>query len=99
MNATLIENKEKLISICQNNDIAFMGIFGSFTTGDFRDDSDVDFLVDFSKPKSLLEIVRIERLLSESLGRKADLLTEASLSPYLKDRIKKETQVFYDEKG
>lgn len=99
MNTMLVENKEKLVSICKNNDIAFMGIFGSFATGDFREDSDIDFLVDFLKPKSLLEIVRIERLLSESLGRKADLLTEASLSPYLKNRIKKETQVFYDEKG
>lgn len=53
----------------------------------------------FSKPKSLLDLVRIERALSDVLGRKADLLTEASISPYLRDRIKSEMEVVYERAG
>jgi hypothetical protein len=47
----------------------------------------------------LLELVRIKRVLSEVLGRKTDLLTEASISPYLRDRIKKEMEVVYERAG
>jgi len=56
-------------------------------------------LVRFSKPKSLLELVRIDRIFSEVLGRKTDLLTKASISPYLRDRIKNEMEVIYEKTG
>ena len=52
-------------------------------------------IVDFSKRKSLLSLVALERELSSALGRKVDLLTEAALSPYLHDRIMDELQVIY----
>jgi hypothetical protein len=94
-----INNKEKLLETCRNNDIVFLAIFGSFVTGDFTEESDIDLLARFSKPKSLLDLVRIERVLSEVLGRKTDLLTEASISPYLKDRIKNEMEVVYERAG
>lgn len=94
-----INNKEKLLQICKNNDIVFLAIFGSFVKGDFTEDSDIDLLVRFSKPKSLLDLVRIERVFSEILGRKVDLLTEASISPHLKDRIKNEMEVVYERAG
>jgi hypothetical protein len=90
-------DKEKLIQICRRNDVSFLGAFGSFARGEARPFSDLDLLVRFSKRKSLLALVRIERELSETLGRKVDLLTEASISPYLRDRIKAETMVIYNE--
>jgi len=94
-----INNKKKLLEMCKNNDIVFLAIFGSFVKGDFTNKSDIDLLARFSKPKSLLELVRIERELSEVLGRKADLLTEASISPYLRDRIKNEMEIVYGKAG
>ena len=57
--------------------------------------SDIDLLVSFSRPISLLQMVTLERELSDALGRKVDLLTEASLSPYLRDHILKERQLVY----
>jgi predicted nucleotidyltransferase len=56
----------------------------------------VDLLVYFSKPKSLLTLVALERQISTALGRKVDLLTEAAISPYLRERIKRELQVIYE---
>jgi predicted nucleotidyltransferase len=91
--------KNKLLEICRRNDIAFMAVFGSSLRKDFGENSDVDLLVRFSKPKSLLDLVRIERFFSEALGRKADLLTESSISPYLKTKIKQEMQVVYERAG
>ena len=35
----------------------------------------------------MLAVVRLGRELSEALGRKVDLLTEAAISPYLRERI------------
>jgi len=75
-----------------------IGVFGSLARGEARNESDIDLLVRFSKPKSLLAIVRLERELSEALGRKVDLLTEGAISPYLRDRILREMRVVYGER-
>jgi len=77
---------KKLIEICHQNDIAMIGVFGSMARGKATEDSDIDLLVKFSKRKSLLTLVRLEREMSTALGRKVDLLTEAAISPYLRDR-------------
>jgi uncharacterized protein len=88
----------RLINICRQNDVSMVGVFGSMARGEAKKRSDIDLLVRFSKRKSLLAVVRLERELSEALGRKVDLLTEAAISPYLREQILKETQVVY-EKG
>ncbi|MBI5945696.1 MAG: nucleotidyltransferase family protein [Chloroflexi bacterium] len=72
-----------------------VGIFGSMVRGEARKDSDIDLIVRFSKRKSLLSMVRLERELAEALGRKVDLLTEASISPYMRERVLQEMQVVY----
>jgi predicted nucleotidyltransferase len=88
---------DKLIDICRANDVAMVGLFGSLSRGEGDDNSDIDLMVRFSKRKSLLSLVKIEREISTALGRKVDLLTEAAISPYLKDRILKELMVLYEE--
>jgi predicted nucleotidyltransferase len=88
-----------LISVCKNNDISFLGLFGSYSRGEQKEKSDIDFLANFSKRKSLLDHVRIERELSKILGVKVDLVTEKSLSPYLVDKIKAEVKPLYHEEN
>ncbi|MFC1496579.1 nucleotidyltransferase family protein [Candidatus Margulisiibacteriota bacterium] len=91
--------EKKLVDLCKRYGIIFLGIFGSYATGSFTPQSDLDLMVRFEDRKSLLEIVRIEREISESIGLKVDLLTEKSINPYIKDRINKEMKVIYDGKG
>ena len=86
----------KLIDVCRQNDVVKIGVFGSMVRGESNEQSDIDLIVEFSKRKSLLALVALERQLSRTLGRKVDLLTEAALSPYLHDRIMRELQVIYD---
>ncbi len=87
---------DKLIKICRENDAAMVGIFGSTARGDDTSASDIDLMVKFSRRKSLLDIVKLERTLSTELGKKVDLLTEAAISPYLRDRILSELKVIYE---
>ena len=86
---------KKIISLLSGEGAKKIGIFGSCTRGNMHPKSDIDILVKFSKTKSLLEIVRLERQLSNILGRKVDLLTEKSISPYLIKRIKQEERMIY----
>jgi predicted nucleotidyltransferase len=83
----------RMIDICRQNDVSMVGVFGSMARGEARKKSDIDLIVRFSKRKSLLSMVRLERELSEALGRKVDLLTEAAISPYMRERVLKEMQV------
>lgn len=84
---------------CMQNDVAFLGIFGSFARGDFKSTSDIDLLIRFSKRKSLLDLVRIEREFSNQLGKPVDLVTEDSVSPYIIKNIKKQLKTVYERKG
>ena len=86
----------KVVEICCKNDASIIGVFGSMAKGEATEQSDIDLLLKFSKRKSLLSLVKLERELSASIGRKVDLLTEASISPYLRDRIKKELRIIYE---
>jgi predicted nucleotidyltransferase len=72
-----------------------IGLFGSTVRGKATEQSDIDLLVWFARRKSLLALVRLEQELSAALDRKVDLLTEAALSPYLRERILRELQVVY----
>lgn len=92
-------NERELLDACKKNDITFLGMFGSYSRGEQKEKSDMDILVRFSRRKSLLDLVRIERQLSEIMGVKVDLVTEGSISPYMIDDIKRELKVIYDEKG
>lgn len=86
---------EKITYLLKSQGAIKVAVFGSYIRGEENPESDIDILVQFSERKSLLELVRIERELSEALGIKVDLLTEKSISPYLIDTIKREMVVIY----
>lgn len=67
------------------------GIFGSTVHGDVTPSSDIDILVDFTKPISLFTFVRLEEELSKLLKRKVDLVTPRALKSAIRDDILKET--------
>jgi len=89
-------DEKKLRQTCKTYGIDFLGVFGSYGRGDQTPQSDLDLLVKFTKRKSLLDMVRIEREISDSLGLKVDLLTEKAISPYLREKIKSSLKVIYD---
>jgi len=64
-----------------------LGVFGSYVRGEQRRGSDLDILVSFNDPPSLLGFIRLERYLSELLNVKVDLVLEDALKPRIGKRI------------
>jgi len=67
-----------------------LALFGSIARGEAGEESDVDLLVEFSRPVGIFEFVRLKRALEAVLGRRVHLATPSSLKPQLRDRILKE---------
>ena len=86
---------EKIANLLKGHGVRKVAVFGSYVRGEEKPESDIDIIVEFSERKSLLELVRIERELSEELGINVDLLREKSISPYLIDTIKREMKMIY----
>ena len=90
-----IPDISKLTPICRKYGVSSLAVFGSFARNEDSPDSDLDLLVSFAVRIGLLRMVALERELSELVGRKVDLQTEAALSPYIRDQILKERQIIY----
>jgi len=90
--------KEKIAEFCRKHHINKLAIFGSVLRPDFRDDSDIDVLVEFD-PDHIpgLAFFAMADELSEILGRKVDLNTPQCLSKYFRDRVLTEAVVQYVE--
>jgi predicted nucleotidyltransferase len=71
-----------------------LGLFGSFARENMiHDNSDVDFLVDFETGKKTFDnFMELSFYLENLLGRKVELVTPQSLSPYLGPAILKEVE-------
>jgi uncharacterized protein len=85
-----------LIEVCRRNDVTMVGVVGSMARGEATDRSDIDLIVRFAKPKSLIGVIALEQQLTAALGREVDLLTEAALSPYLRERMLRDLRVVYE---
>jgi uncharacterized protein len=62
-------------------------VFGSVRRGEAGDLSDLDLLVDMAAGRTLFDLVALSDELEKALGVDVDVVTEGSLSPYLRDRI------------
>jgi len=92
--------EEKLVRTCEENDIVFLAIFGSFIRGEQKGKSDVDIAIEFdkNKPKSLLDLVHVENELSKVFKRKVDLGIFSSINPYIIEEVKKEMRIIYEKR-
>lgn len=91
--------RDKVADFCKRNRIRKLSLFGSALRGDFRQDSDIDLLVEFQPgaAPSLLDLARMERELSTVLGRKVDLRTPQELSRYFREEVLSSASVQYAE--
>ncbi len=69
-----------------------IGVFGSYSRGEQREDSDVDVLVEFEKPVGLIDFVRLQEYLESLLGIKVDLVTKRALKKRIKERVLQEVK-------
>lgn len=82
--------KKKALPILKEAGVTKSAIFGSYVRGENTKSSDIDLLVELPEGKSLLDLVRLEKKLEKSLGKKVDLLTFKSVHPLVKNYIEKD---------
>ncbi len=78
---TLIFDKKSIARFCQKNQIRRLALFGSVLREDFRPDSDVDVLVEFSTDAKygLFALSRMEDELRQLFGREVDMVDRAAV--------------------
>lgn len=79
----------RIAEFCRANQIARLALFGSVLGQAFREDSDVDILVEFHPDARVgyLAMARMARQLSEMLGRTVDLRTPAELHRSFRESV------------
>lgn len=90
MKLSISQIKRKAIPILKAAGVIRSDLFGSVVRGEDTKISDIDMLIELPEGKSLLDLVRLERKLEQSLGKKVDLLTFNSIHPLLKDYIRRD---------
>jgi predicted nucleotidyltransferase len=84
----IVQNKrDDILRIATQYGASHVRIFGSAARGEAGPQSDVDVLIRLEPGRSLLDIIAIKQELEALLGRKVDVLTESSISPYLREQI------------
>jgi uncharacterized protein len=79
--------KEEVQKIAHHHGARNLRVFGSMARGEATEGSDLDLLVEMETGRTLLDLVAIKQDLEELLGCKVDVVTEAALSPYLRERV------------
>ena len=93
MSSKLIEKyTDEIRRIAREHGAKRLRIFGSQATRTATDTSDLDLLVEFDPGRDLLDLIGLKQDLEELLGSKVDVMTEGSLTPYLRDRILEEAR-------
>ena len=87
---------EQIAEFCRRHHVRWLALFGSVLRDDFRQDSDVDILVEFEPGTTVgFAFVRMQDELSRILGRRVDLRTPRELSKYFRDEVLAEAEPVY----
>ena len=82
-----LRRRSEILRVTRGHGATRVRVFGSTARGQATVESDLDLLVDLAPGRGLLDLVAIKQDLEDLLRTRVDVLTEASLSPYLRDAI------------
>ena len=96
----IAQTKEDLLRLIQAHQdqikafgVSRLGIFGSFSRGQQKEQSDIDLLVEFvPEYKTFDAFMNLSFFLEDLFGRPVELVTSESLSPYIGPHILSETE-------
>ncbi|MBI4130390.1 nucleotidyltransferase family protein [Candidatus Roizmanbacteria bacterium] len=95
-----VQNKEEILMRLQNQKetlgsygVAEIGLFGSFVRSEQTSESDIDLLVKFDKgKKTFRSFMQLAQHIEAIMGRKVEMVTSESLSPYIAPHIQSEIE-------
>ncbi len=82
--------RQHLPRLAEQYHVRSLGVFGSYVRHEQRSGSDLDVLVTFDEPPSLLQFIQLEHELTDTLGVKVDLVMRDALKPTIGQRILRE---------
>jgi predicted nucleotidyltransferase len=90
------ENVETILKdqkdfLLQQYFVSKIGLFGSYIREEQTEKSDIDILVEFTRPVGF-EFIELKDYLESLFNKSVDLVTVNALKPYLKQEILKEVQ-------
>ena len=85
--------REEVLKIAASHGARNVQIFGSLARGEATATSDLDILVTLDPDRTLLDLVAIKQDLEDLLNCPVDVVTEAAISPYIRDQVLKEAVV------
>lgn len=82
----------QIITLCQEHEVEYMALFGSAAKNDMHENSDVDFLIQFSDEIDVLDYAdnyfSLKEKMETLIGKKIDLISKKSLkNPILIEEI------------
>lgn len=84
------QHRAEILAIARRHGARDVRIFGSTVRGEAGAESDVDLLVDLEPGRSLFDLGEMLMDLQDLLGCRVDLVTEAGLHWYIRDRVLEE---------
>jgi predicted nucleotidyltransferase len=73
--------------IARRHGVTDLRVFGSHAAGQAHATSDLDLLVALRRDRDLLDLAEFKLDVEELLGCKVDVVTDAGLSPYLREEV------------
>jgi predicted nucleotidyltransferase len=86
----LQDKRDEILRIAASHGARDVRVFGSLARGEARPDSDIDILVKLDPGRSLLDIIAIKQDLEDLMGCDVEVVTEAAISPYIREQVLKE---------
>lgn len=87
---SLADKRQEIIKIAQEHGAKNLRVFGSYIKGKSSEISDLDLLIELEPGRSLLDIIALKQDLEDILDCEVDVVTEAALSPYIREDVLKE---------
>ena len=83
-----LQNKRREIQLVSaKHGIIRLRVFGSVARSEQNSQSDLDLLVSMAPARDLIDLVSFVQDMPTALHAKVDVVSEAGLSPYLRDQI------------
>jgi predicted nucleotidyltransferase len=85
--ARLDRFRDQILDLADRHGARDVRVFGSAARGEMAPSSDLDLLVVLESERSLLDLIALKQGIEDLIHRPVDVVTEAALSPYIRDRV------------
>ncbi len=91
---TIEDIKKTVAKIAPEYNLKKVTLFGSRANGNFREDSDVDLIVDFPQGTTLLNHISLQHKLEDTLGLSVDVISRGGIKEDSFLEIDKEIELY-----